>query len=1201
MSLVAGEAVALWHRLARATKTRGVPAAEYAQWARMQEWLRAKSETVGGAAFGGWRAEVDQAPLAIFPDELWLPNSDFANTGLWRRYPNHALWPAGGGQVRGETAIVRKNGDVVVGHSAGISVLRRGYWEWFGFDERRGRFSTELNVWAVGAGSEVLLLAESDDETLWVGTARGLHAIRGEYDGALVGSWSAEEGGLPSAYIEHLVSLGDEVVVGTNAGLRSATVDGIGRTVRNFADAPIRFLSRGSQDAELLVGTEGALHALTANGETVELSPWPADDAIWAPFLQQVIVLRGDELYGIGRRAGGTWLSPVPLLGQQEIRYSRRIYGLATLEFAQEGEARQAVAVLTDQGLAMYRDWHFEFISLPLEDQRLGSTVGPYAVATNGLDSYFLTGEGLYAFSRGRVKWDVDGPVLDLVADHATGRVYVARGNRIDVIDESDEELGRYRVGWQDAQHLALDGQGRLLANDGHRIVRFEKEGLRVRELFEAAPTEVENGLGRGPIRDLLVTADGAVWVAAGGSVFRWQDGAVEEFSFFVDRGRFPSRTQMITGLVETIHGKIWVICSDEGHLEYRGTVLAGGVLEWTESGFRRIETPWHYEMITGYTKIADDTAIAGSTSGFFRHTADGGYEPFEWLGDATYRELQARTPLLWLGRNGAEVEDGSWLFPSAGGVILYHRGRWLYPDRLNQMLPDDQRVGQYGGRTAHAVAVDGRGRVYAGTDRGLVVYDTGGSVSALLLDNGWGVEAFADSAVERLAEVGGIILGGIGADSEVGALLSRYEEAEEDVRKLRRAAERGGRLGFGGNASGEVGGDGGRPVESREAGAGDGAGLTGELETRERQRQRLLYRLEREHYGLFQMLRLDPRELSALHMELAAGQAVVQYLPTPAKLFIQLVTRAGAEYREVQVSDDELYERALGAALELRGQMKQGDAAEDGLSAWLLTELAWLYDQLLRPVERELAEMNQVFVVPVGALTYLPFAALVYDTEDDVGYAVERFAMGSLPSLFHLQLVLKQRASYVDDSLLMGDPDGSLPGGRREVKEIAERLVGAWEFVGEEATLDIFEEQAPYSRIVHLATHGALDERRPEDSYLLMADGYRLGVVDISLLELDDTDLVVLSACESGLGLDGLEYATLARAFAHARVPTVVASLGKVSDAATRTLMGEFYEEYVQEGDAFHALAEAQRRMIASATWAHPAAWSGFVVFGRP
>lgn len=95
-----------------------------------------------------------------------------------------------------------------------------------------------------------------------------------------------------------------------------------------------------------------------------------------------------------------------------------------------------------------------------------------------------------------------------------------------------------------------------------------------------------------------------------------------------------------------------------------------------------------------------------------------------------------------------------------------------------------------------------------------------------------------------------------------------------------------------------------------------------------------------------------------------------------------------------------------------------------------------------------------------------------------------------------------------------------------------------------------------------------------------------------------------VLSACQSGIGASGLEYATLARAFAHARVPTVVASYWEVHDDATRQLMEHFYKTLSaqDETDYFLALGEAQREMIRTGgDAAHPAAWSGFSVFGRP
>ena len=91
-------------------------------------------------------------------------------------------------------------------------------------------------------------------------------------------------------------------------------------------------------------------------------------------------------------------------------------------------------------------------------------------------------------------------------------------------------------------------------------------------------------------------------------------------------------------------------------------------------------------------------------------------------------------------------------------------------------------------------------------------------------------------------------------------------------------------------------------------------------------------------------------------------------------------------------------------------------------------------------------------------------------------------------------------------------------------------------------------------------------------------------------------------SACESGVGRRGLDYATLSRAFGYAGAPSVVASLWSVHDDATRLLMERFYG-YRQQGlDVFESLARAQRDLIAKGgAWARPEAWSAFQAFGKP
>lgn len=102
----------------------------------------------------------------------------------------------------------------------------------------------------------------------------------------------------------------------------------------------------------------------------------------------------------------------------------------------------------------------------------------------------------------------------------------------------------------------------------------------------------------------------------------------------------------------------------------------------------------------------------------------------------------------------------------------------------------------------------------------------------------------------------------------------------------------------------------------------------------------------------------------------------------------------------------------------------------------------------------------------------------------------------------------------------------------------------------------------------VHFATHGLIDEKKPDLSSLVLTrhnktgeDGF-LRATEIFNLHMD-ADLVVLSACQTGLGklVRGEGMVGLTRAFMYAGTPTVMVSLWSVSDISTATLMGEFYK----------------------------------------
>lgn len=146
--------------------------------------------------------------------------------------------------------------------------------------------------------------------------------------------------------------------------------------------------------------------------------------------------------------------------------------------------------------------------------------------------------------------------------------------------------------------------------------------------------------------------------------------------------------------------------------------------------------------------------------------------------------------------------------------------------------------------------------------------------------------------------------------------------------------------------------------------------------------------------------------------------------------------------------------------------------------------------------------------------------------------------------------------------------------------------------------------------RVVHFATHGLLDTEKPELSGLVLSLLDEQGRTQNGFLRLDDiynlnlpVDLVVLSACNSGLGKDvrGEGLVGIVRGFMYAGAARVVASLWKVEDEATAELMKRFYRHMFQVGEpASAALRAAQIEMLQQKRWSYPYFWAAFVLQGE-
>jgi CHAT domain-containing protein len=160
---------------------------------------------------------------------------------------------------------------------------------------------------------------------------------------------------------------------------------------------------------------------------------------------------------------------------------------------------------------------------------------------------------------------------------------------------------------------------------------------------------------------------------------------------------------------------------------------------------------------------------------------------------------------------------------------------------------------------------------------------------------------------------------------------------------------------------------------------------------------------------------------------------------------------------------------------------------------------------------------------------------------------------------------------------------------------------------------------------MLHFATHGFVNSEKPELSGLLLAQINDTAITEIDAelntgkeqndgilysgeiynLELN-ADLVVLSACETGLGKikKGEGIIGLTRALLYAGAKNIVVSLWQVSDESTSQLMINFYDNILQNGlrkpQYSKSLRKAKLKMISEGKYAHPFYWSPFILIGK-
>ena len=299
----------------------------------------------------------------------------------------------------------------------------------------------------------------------------------------------------------------------------------------------------------------------------------------------------------------------------------------------------------------------------------------------------------------------------------------------------------------------------------------------------------------------------------------------------------------------------------------------------------------------------------------------------------------------------------------------------------------------------------------------------------------------------------------------------------------------------------------------------------------------------------------------------------------------------------------------------------------------------------VMQPIRKLLGNTRKILISPDGALNLIPFEALV---DENNKYLLEKYAFTYLTSgrdLLRLQTAFPSQQPPVvmadpyfertAEVATIQKPPGTrsinlsqyqfspLQGTVAEAKEIS-AMLGIKALTGTQASKGNLQ-LLKSPKILHIATHGFFESPKPEDANTfannplllsgLVLAGFKnpqlgktengiLTALEKTSLNLLGTKLVVLSACNTGIGKDttGEGIYGLRRALVIAGSESQVISLWKVDDDATKDLMVDYYKGVLANQGRSEALRQTQLKMLRGELgkdYQHPYYWAAFIPSG--
>ncbi|ACB53817.1 hypothetical protein cce_4469 [Crocosphaera subtropica ATCC 51142] len=357
------------------------------------------------------------------------------------------------------------------------------------------------------------------------------------------------------------------------------------------------------------------------------------------------------------------------------------------------------------------------------------------------------------------------------------------------------------------------------------------------------------------------------------------------------------------------------------------------------------------------------------------------------------------------------------------------------------------------------------------------------------------------------------------------------------------------------------------------------------------------------QHPEVAELFEIKPTDIAILRENIAPDTAIIQPVILSDKIALFILTSEDVKVITKDIDSDEFNQLIT----EYRQQLSHYANAD----VFVTSEK--IYDILIRPLESEINTIapENLAIIATGKLRYIPFETL---SDPETGeFLLEKYPIHYLTRISTHAIPPNstlERGEKTLSALALANPKPTninLSGTEKEAKHLEDNFPGSEAYLGTDATLQTFKDNASRFPILHLGTHGCFDpdgcpNLGMEANTILFANNEQYNIADAALLGLKNTEILVLSACQTAkeANANGRELSGLAFVLERAGAKTVMASLWNAEDDTSANIMTNFYTNMKQGMSKNEAMQLAKLNYLETGEYDHPYFWSPFILIGN-